>query len=185
MKRNHYQNKSEKVFYQRISNETFPAKRLERGITPGKRNRPKKTEDMFTKFSLKTMSLPKFLWRKIYTKQISTEASTKKVLEKTFLPETIWRNISTTQLQKEHLPKRFEETIFTKNIWRKTLKYLQTKFYPNIYICGKILYQTICQGKLLDRELFQHIAKETSTKEYLKSMPTKNVLKTNLCEKNI
>jgi len=63
------------------------------------------------------------------------------------------------------------------------LKYLQTKFYPNFDICRKNLYQTICQGKLLDRELFQQIAKETSTKKYLRNMPTKNVLKTNLYEK--
>ena len=111
MKRNHYQNKSEKVFYQRISNETFPAKRLERGITPGKRNRPKKTEDMKT-------CLPNSLWRQCLYQNFSEERSIPNKFQQKPLPKRYW---------KKHFYQKPSEGIslqhnFKRNTYQKGLK---------------------------------------------------------------
>ena len=76
-------------------------------------------------------SLPKTPWREIYTKQIPTETSTKKVLAKTVLPQTPWREISTKQFSKETPQKNiFDEKIYQKK--KSTNKYVNIKFDPNM-----------------------------------------------------
>ena len=75
--------------------------------------------------------MPKSLQREIYTKQIPTKTSTKKVLAKTVLPQTPWREISTKQFSKETPQKTY---LMKKSTNKKVYQqiYVNIKFDPNM-----------------------------------------------------
>ena len=139
-----------------ISTETFPAKRLERGIS---------AKNFCKHFcqSLFEESLPKTLWKEIYAKQIPAETSTKKEMEEPFLPQNLLREISTKQCSKETPTKKYlrkKSTPRKKNLCQTIFEDQIRPKYIYIYVWRKIRYQTICEGRLstkqaLNRNIFQ------------------------------
>ena len=169
-KRNHCQKKCDKILCQWISKETLPAKSLERGIST------KKNQNIFGKISL-TISLPRTLWRDIYTKQISAVTSTEKVLDESFLPQTPWKGLSTKQslqnnFQKKPLPKNISGKIYKTHISRKvftkamskdifTTNYLQINSQKKS-LSNKTWKKHIIQTKTLKRKYVPKILEEKS-----------------------
>ena len=57
----------------------------------------------------------------MYTKQISAETSTEKVLDETFLPQTPSREISTKQFSKETSTEKYVRKKSTKQMFKETI----------------------------------------------------------------
>ena len=118
--KNHWREINTKIFPKQISTQKS-TKRHSLPTDWKEESLQKKMKNIFAKISAN--SLPKTPWREIYTKQIPTETSTKKVLAKTVLPQTPWREISTKQFSKETPQKNiFDEKIYQKkslptNMW--------------------------------------------------------------------
>ena len=111
----------------------------------------KQNENMFGKIAL-TISLPRTLWREIYTKQISAVTSTEKVLDETFLPQTHWRKSLQNNFQKKPLPKN----IAGKNLQNK---YSQKSLYQNHV--QRYLYHKLSADKFSEKISFKQNLEET------------------------
>ena len=169
---------SEQIPYPRISKETFPAKRLERGIST-----QKMSEDILSETSLTTCIYPRTIWRGMYTKKINRDPFQEKNWTRHNYHKLSEKNSLQSNFRKKppqktkNPPKVPDEKSLPKN--RKV------KFYPKIHEENFSTKQSSVKGNSLPNKLLieissKQIPKETSTKG---NMPTKHILKTNLYEK--
>ena len=173
LKRNFIQNLWRESIYPKIFEEKSLPKNAEKSVhKPSEEtflprnwkeeSLPKNLWRHFTKIFLKTISLLKIVWREIYSKQISTETSTKKVMDETFLPQSLWRKISTQQFLQE-TPTR-EENNYKKMSEKKSLPRKSFKKYFDQRLSEKILPRKLWRDircKKLKRNLHQKAAQES------------------------
>ena len=179
LKKNHYQIISEQIPYPRISKETFPAKRLERGIST-----QKMSEDILSKTSLTTCIYPKTIWREMYTKKFNRDLFQEKNWTRHNYHKLSEKNSLQSNFRKKppqktkNPPKVPDEKSLPKN--RKV------KFYQNISEENFSTKQSV-KGNSLPNKLWIEISSKQIPKELLPkniwgNMPTKHILKTNLYE---
>ena len=144
-----------------------------------------------------TISLPRTLWREIYTKQISAVASTEKVLDETFLPQNSLKgNLYKTMFKRNPYQKVYQEKIYKTNIYRKiftktmskdifTTKYLQINTQKKS-LTNKTWKKHIIQTKTLKRKYVPKIFEEKSLpKIHCREMCAENLRRGILDQTNI
>ena len=108
-----------KNLYDRISKETFPAKRLGRGISTKSIWRP------YYQNAFENISFTKFFLKRNPYQTHFNRTCTKKILNKTCPPQTFWREVCTKQFRKKPPQKKrtnrlkvCDVTSLPKNSWR-------------------------------------------------------------------
>ena len=161
----------------------------------GKRNLHEKKQNMFAKIVL-TISLPRTLWREIYTKQISAVTSTEKKRTKHFYHNPPEGKSLQNNFQKKNLPKNIPRKIYKTNIYRKiltktmskdifTTKYLQIKSQKKS-LTHKSWKKHIIQTKTLKRKYVPKIFEEKSLpKIHCREMCAENLRRGILDQTNI
>ena len=160
-----------KNLYDRISKETFPAKRLGRGISTKSIWRP------YFQNAFENISFTKFFLKRNPYQTNFNRTCTKKILNKTCPPQTFWREVCTKQFRKK--PPQKKEQIGQKYVmWHLYPKIVEGKILPK-YIWSKVLHRTMCEGKLstkqtLNKSFSKQFQKKPLPKNIWGNMPTKH-----------